>query len=75
MNQTDLDEKNTEKEKKIKSPKFIKTPKSFENRRQGKLTISQALNDDNEKVRSWSVKELEKAKLRSLTSWLKRVCR
>ena len=66
----DLDEKNTEKEKKIKSPKFIKTPKSFENRRQGKLTISQALNDDNEKVRSLAAvkRAREKAKLRSLTS-------
>ena len=37
---------------KTKQQKFIKTPKSFENRRQGKLTISQALDDDNEKVRS-----------------------
>ena len=66
----DLDEKNIEKEKKIKSPKFIKTPKSFENRRQGKLTISQALNDDNEKVRSLAAvkRAREKAKLRSLTS-------
>ncbi len=66
----DLDDKNTEKEKKIKSPKFIKTPKSFENRRQGKLTISQALNDDNEKVRSLAAvkRAREKAKLRSLTS-------
>ena len=36
--------------KKNRSPKFPKSPKSFENRRQGKLTISQALDDDNEKV-------------------------
>ena len=47
----------------------MKSPKSFENRRQGKLTISQALNDDNEKVRSLVCKRArEKAKLRNLTS-------
>ena len=35
----------------------------------GKLTISQALNEDNEKVRSLAaVKELEKKQKRSLTS-------
>ena len=64
------DEKNLEKEKKIKAPKFVKSPKSFENRRQGKLTISQALNDDNEKVRSLAAvkRAREKAKLRTLTS-------
>ena len=47
-----------------KQPKFIKSPKSFENRRQGKLTISQALDDDNEKVRSLAAikKEREKGK-------------
>ncbi len=64
------DVKNLEKEKKIKAPKFVKSPKSFENRRQGKLTISQALNDDNEKVRSLAAvkRAREKAKLRNLTS-------
>ena len=64
------DEKILEKEKKIKAPKFVKSPKSFENRRQGKLTISQALNEDNEKVRSLAAvkRAREKAKLRSLTS-------
>ena len=57
------------KKKKNKPSKFIKTPKSFENRRQGKLTISQALNDDNEKVRSLAAvkRAREKAKLRSLS--------
>ena len=61
------DVKNLEKEKKIKAPKFVKSPKSFENRRQGKLTISQALNDDNEKVRSLAAvkRAREKAKLRN----------
>ena len=63
-------EKILEKEKKIKAPKFVKSPKSFENRRQGKLTISQALNEDNEKVRSLAAvkRAREKAKLRTLTS-------
>ena len=66
----ELDEKILEKEKKIKAPKFVKSPKSFENRRQGKLTISQALNEDNEKVRSLAAvkRAREKAKLRTLTS-------
>ena len=66
----ELDEKSSEKDKKNKTPKFIKTPKSFENRRQGKLTISQALNDDNEKVRSLAAvkRAREKAKLRNLSS-------
>ena len=64
------DEKILEKEKKIKAPKFVKSPKSFENRRQGKLTISQALNEDNEKVRSLAAvkRAREKAKLRTLTN-------
>ena len=62
--------KKVQKKKKKKAPKFIKTPKSFENRRQGKLTISQALNDDNEKVRSLAAvkRAREKAKLRNLSS-------
>ena len=59
-----------EKEEKFKSQKFAKIPKSFENRRQGKLTISQALNDENEKVRSLAAvrRAREKAKLRNLNN-------
>ena len=59
-----------EKEEKFKSQKFAKIPKSFENRRQGKLTISQALNDENEKVRSLAAvrRAREKAKLRTLNN-------
>ena len=59
-----------EKEEKFKSQKFTKIPKSFENRRQGKLTISQALNDENEKVRSLAAvrRAREKAKLRNLNN-------
>ena len=59
-----------EKEEKFKSQKFVKDPKSFENRRQGKLTISQALNDENEKVRSLAAvrRAREKAKLRNLNN-------
>ncbi len=51
---------------KAKPQKFPKSPKSFENRRQGKLTISQALDDDNEKVRSLAAikRAREKAKQR-----------
>ena len=63
------EESNNEVTEKPKQPKFVKTPKSFENRRQGKLTISQALDDDNEKVRSLAAikRAREKAKLRSVT--------
>ena len=59
-----------EKEEKFKSQKFTKIPKSFENRRQGKLTISQALNDESEKVRSLAAvrRAREKAKLRNLNN-------
>ena len=59
-----------EKEEKFKSQKFTKVPKSFENRRQGKLTISEALNDENEKVRSLAAvrRAREKAKLRNLSN-------
>ena len=59
-----------EKEEKFKTTKFTKVPKSFENRRQGKLTISQALNDDNEKVRSLAAvrRAREKAKLRNIST-------
>ena len=58
------------KEEKFKSQKFVKDPKSFENRRQGKLTISQALNDENEKVRSLAAvrRAREKAKLRNINN-------
>jgi len=63
---TSTQEKENDSSEKQKSPKFIKTPKSFENRRQGKLTISQALDDDNEKVRSLAAikRAREKAKQR-----------
>ena len=59
-------EKDIDSQEKQKPPKFVKTPKSFENRRQGKLTISQALDDDNEKVRSLAAikRAREKAKQR-----------
>ena len=59
-----------EKDDKLKKAKFTKVPKSFENRRQGKLTISEALNDENEKVRSLAAvrRAREKAKLRSLNN-------
>ena len=59
-----------EKDDKFKSNKFVKVPKSFENRRQGKLTISQALSDNNEKVRSLAAvrRAREKAKLRNLNN-------
>ena len=59
-----------EKEEKFKSQKFTKIPKTFENRRQGNLTISQALNDENEKVRSLAAvrRAREKAKLRNLSN-------
>tara|TARA_B100000035_G_scaffold68736_1_gene56182 strand:+ start:7043 stop:9415 length:2373 start_codon:yes stop_codon:yes gene_type:complete len=59
-----------DKDEKFKSQKFTKVPKSFENRRQGKLTISQALNDENEKVRSLAAvrRAREKAKLRNLNN-------
>ena len=58
------------KEDKPKTNKFAKVPKSFENRRKGKLTISQALNDNNEKVRSLAAvrRAREKAKLRNLNN-------
>ena len=64
-NQNDLPQ---EPQEKNRSPKFPKSPKSFENRRQGKLTISQALDDDNEKVRSLAAikRAREKAKQRKV---------
>ena len=62
-NQSDIKQESPEKNR---TPKFPKSPKSFENRRQGKLTISQALDDDNEKVRSLAAikRAREKAKQR-----------
>ncbi len=62
-NQSDIKQEPPEKNR---TPKFPKSPKSFENRRQGKLTISQALDDDNEKVRSLAAikRAREKAKQR-----------
>ena len=64
-NQNDLPQEPPEKNR---PPKFPKSPKSFENRRQGKLTISQALDDDNEKVRSLAAikRAREKAKQRKV---------
>ena len=64
-NQNDLQQEPPEKNR---PPKFPKSPKSFENRRQGKLTISQALDDDNEKVRSLAAikRAREKAKQRKV---------
>ncbi len=64
-NQNDIQLESPEK---TRSPKFPKSPKSFENRRQGKLTISQALDDDNEKVRSLAAikRAREKAKQRKV---------
>ena len=61
-------ETNNESVEKQKQQKFVKSPKSFENRRQGKLTISQALDDDNEKVRSLAAvkRAREKAKQRNV---------
>ena len=62
------DDPKTGANEKPKQPKFVKSPKSFENRRQGKLTISQALDNDNEKVRSLAAvkRAREKAKLRNV---------
>ncbi len=55
-----------EQNKKISSFKLIKVPKKMEDRRKGKLTISEALEDNNEKVRSLAAvkRAREKAKLR-----------
>ncbi len=67
-NNSNVEEQSQENDIKKQAPKFPKTPKSFENRRQGKLTISEALSDDNEKVRSLAAvkRAREKAKLRNL---------
>lgn len=55
-----------EQNKKLSSFKLIKVPKKMEDRRKGKLTISEALNDNSEKVRSLAAvkRAREKAKLR-----------
>ena len=53
-----LNDSQQEPPEKNRPPKFPKSPKSFENRRQGKLTISQALDDGNEKVRSLSASKM-----------------
>ena len=55
-----------EQNKKLSNFKLIKVPKKMEDRRKGKLTISEALNDNNEKVRSLAAvkRAREKAKLR-----------
>ena len=44
-------EEESEKTKKLKSLKLIKVPKKQDERRKGKLTISQALEENNERVR------------------------
>ena len=55
-----------EKTKKLKNLKLIKVPKKQEERRKGKLTISEALVEDNGRVRSLAAvkRAREKAKLR-----------
>ena len=55
-----------EQNKKLSNFKLIKVPKKMEDRRKGKLTISEALDDNNEKVRSLAAvkRAREKAKLR-----------
>ncbi len=66
--QIDLENKKDSNERQ-KTPKQTKPAKSFESRRQGKLTISQALDDgNNEKVRSLAAikRAREKAKLRNI---------
>ena len=62
----DIVEEDSEKTKKIKSLKLIKVPKKQDERRKGKLTISQALEENNERVRSMAAikRAREKAKLR-----------
>ena len=69
-NRPNFSNPSAEKDDKFKSSKFVKVPKSFENRRQGTLTISQALSDNNEKVRSLAAvrRAREKAKLRNLNN-------
>ena len=59
-------EEESEKTKKLKSLKLIKVPKKQDERRKGKLTISQALEENNERVRSMAAikRAREKAKLR-----------
>jgi translation initiation factor IF-2 len=59
-------ETESEKTKKLKNLKLIKVPKKQEERRKGKLTISEALDEDNGRVRSLAAvkRAREKAKLR-----------
>lgn len=61
-NQETVEEKN----KKIKNLKLTKVPKGVDERRKGKLTISEALEENNERVRSLAAikRAREKAKLR-----------
>ncbi len=74
INQDQKKQQNIEEQNlidKAKPQKFPKSAKSFENRRQGKLTISQALDDENnEKVRSLAAikRAREKAKQRRFDS-------
>ncbi len=64
------DKKNNEEDigqpKKLKNLKLIKVPKKLDERRKGKLTISEALDENNERVRSLAAikRAREKAKLR-----------
>ena len=55
-----------EQNKKLSNFKLIKVPKKMEDRRKGKLTISEALDENTEKVRSLAAvkRAREKAKLR-----------
>ena len=62
-----IQETNEEKTKKLKNLKLIKVPKKPDERRKGKLTISEALDDENsERVRSLAAikRAREKAKMR-----------
>ena len=64
--ETKKEEITEEKTKKVKNLKLIKVPKKQDERRKGKLTISEALEDNNERVRSLAAikRAREKAKLR-----------
>ena len=60
-------EQNDDKSRKVKNLKLLKVPKKIEERRKGKLTISEALDDQNsERVRSLAAikRAREKAKIR-----------
>ena len=64
--QDKLDSAKEEKNSKLTNFKLIKVPKKQNERRKGKLTISEALDENNEKVRSLAAvkRAREKAKLR-----------